>query len=456
MLFEPFVLKNVELKNRLVRSSIGGKSSFYNGAVNPAFGIFESRFASRGVAAIVSATMTVDDRRWSPLEYPKMSQDRFIAPIREAVRSVQAHGCRYILQLGDAGSHTQMSLFPEAEDAKSASRGFDLVFGYRNLATPMSVEEVQQTVANFGSAARRVREAGCDGVEITASKGYIIHQFLNPATNRRRDAYGGSREKRFQFLREIVQAVRKSVGDDFLLGIRLSAVDTNYLPVDLRLPIVFPLRHYFIGNDLEDTLWFAGELVALGVDYLHMSNGFGFINPRESTGDWPVDEFRMYAGATRHLSGKAWVRALLLDVIPRPLLQAIFGIGWGFVPANNAAHAKIFRERTGLPVIANGGFEKRALIEEALTGGACDLVSMARPLLANPNLLRWLEADAEPPRPCSHCNRCSIATGVLPLGCYDRRRFASQDEMEAQILWWSGGPVEDGGELWEPGLPAPA
>ena len=441
MLFEPFAIKQVEFKNRVLRSSIGGKTAYYDGRVSPAWQRFETRFAEAGVGGIVSATVTVDDRRWSPLAYPKLSDDRFVAPIREAVRAVQALGCKYILQLGDAGCHTQMSLLPEAEDGKSASAGFDLVFGYRSRSTAMTLEEVELAVQQFAAGARRVRDAGCDGLEITASKGYLIHQFLNPATNRRTDRYGGSVAKRCQFLREIVTAVRREVGADFLFGVRLSAVDFNALPVNLRWPVVFPLRHYFVGNGLRETLAYGRELKALGVDYLHVSSGFGFINPHESPGDWPVDEFRMYANAVRHLSAKAYWRAVLLNALPRRVVARVFGWGWGYRPAPNAAYARAFKRAVGLPVIANGGFQRRPDAERALRAGDCDLVSMARPLLANPHLLAlYAQGIDQPPVPCTHCNRCSIATGVLPLGCYDRSRFASQDAMEAQILWWSVGP----------------
>lgn len=450
MIFEPFTIKNVTFKNRILRSSIGGKTCYYDGTVNPAWKRFEKRFAEHGVAGIISATITVDERRWSPLEYPKLSQDRFVKPIREAVQAVQALGCRYIIQLGDGGYHTQTSLLPQIEDSKSASSGFDLVFGYGNHSTAMTTEEILQTVKNFADGARRVREAGCDGLEITASKGYLIHQFLNPATNRRRDAYGGSVDKRFQFLREIVQAVRQMVGNDFLFGIRLSAVDFNYLPVNVRWPVVLPLRHYFIGNGLKETLYYGQELEKLGVDYLHISSGFGFINPTESPGAWPVDEFRLYANATRHLSAKANIRAMLLNALPRTIVRGIFGRGWGYKPAVNTDYARAFKKVVGIPVIANGGFQRKHTIEEALGTGTCDLVSMARPLLANPNLLRLFQQGLdEPSNPCTFCNRCSVATAVLPLGCYDRSRFPSQDAMEAQIMWWSGGPEDAEGSAIE-------
>ena len=444
MLFEPFVLKNVEFKNRILRSSLGGKMSYYDGSVSPTWAHFERRFAEMGVGGIISTTISVDDRRWSPLEYPKITHDRFVPPMRAGVEAIQALGCRYILQLGDPGSHTQLSLFPQVEDHRSASSTFDLLYGYGNHSSAMTVEEIQQTVQNFADGARRAREAGCDGVEITAAKGYLIHQFLNPATNRRTDAYGGSVAKRFQLLREIIQAVRRSVGNDYLLGVRLAAVDRNYLPVNVRWPLVFPLRHSLYGNGLKETVTYAQELARLGVDYLHVTSGFGFINPGDSTGRWPVDEFKMYANATRHLSAKASLRSTLMDILPRSIAAAIFGFGWKYRPAANARYAAVFRQKVGVPVIANGGFARRDTIERALVTGQCDMVALARALLATPDLVsQFRQGINEPARPCTHCNRCSVATGILPLGCYDRSRFDSQDAMEAQIMWWSGGPYVD-------------
>jgi 2,4-dienoyl-CoA reductase-like NADH-dependent reductase (Old Yellow Enzyme family) len=441
MLFEPFKLKTIELKNRILRSSMGGKTSYYGGAVSPAWQHFDTRFAERGVAAIISATVSVDNRRWAPLQYPKISEDRFIGPIQAGVRAVQAHDCRYIMQIGDGGYHAQMSLLAKPEDSKTASAMFDLVFGYTNRTTAMSVEEIEKAVDNFASGARRAREAGCDGVEIAAHKGYLIHQFLNPGINRRTDAYGGSTGKRFRLLKQVIEAVRKAVGQDYLVGVRMSAVDRNYLPINLRLPIVFPLKHYLMGNTLTETLDYGRELARLGVDYLHITSGFGFINPGENPGSWPVDEFRLYANATRHLSTKARFRAMLLNGLPRPVLAAIFGARWHYRAALNADYARAFKESTGLPVIANGGFDTKTEIDAAFESGKCDLIALARPLLANPDLLNLFRQGIDAPeRPCTHCNRCAVATAVLPLGCYDRSRFDSQDAMEAQILWWSGGP----------------
>jgi len=437
MIFEPITINGVTFKNRLIRSSIGGRTCYYDGTVNEAWKAFERRFAERGVGGIVSATFTVDDRRWAPLEYPKITHDRYIKPLREGVRAVQALGCRYILQIGDPGYHTQTSLFSERADQMSSSGGFDLLYGYRDVRSALTTEEVELIVENFARAARRVREIGCDGLEVTASKGYLIHQFLNPAINRRDDRYGGSPEKRFQLLKEIVVAIRGAVGADFLFGIRISARDYNYLPLNLRLPAVWPLRHYWFGNGLRETLEYGRRLKELGVDYLHVSNGFGFINPKENPGGFPFEEVRMFANSTRHLGLKAAARATLFNLRPRMLLRWLFGIGWRY-ELRNQEDARRFRQELRMPIIANGGFQLRSAVVQALTSEACDLVSMARPLLANPELPELFRAGEEAPeRPCTFCNRCAVRTTLFPLGCYEPLRFDSQDEMEAQILEWS-------------------
>lgn len=445
MIFEPFKIGSVEFKNRILRSSMGGRTAYYNGAVSPAWRHFEKKFAGTGVAGIISATIDIDDKRLSPLEYPKLSGDEFIAPIREGVRDVQALGCRYIIQIGDPGGQTQTSLFSQSADAKSASGNFDLMYGYRNRTLAMSTGEVEQEVENFAQAARRVRETGSDGIEVTASKGYMIHQFLNPLTNRRRDRYGGSVEKRFQLLREIVARVRKEVGEGFLFGIRLSAEDHNYLPLNLRLPIVFPLRNYYFGNTLEQTRYYALELEKLGIDYLHVDSGFGFINPKGNPGSYPIDEIRLFANATRHLSAKAAIRATFVNLIPRPIARAILGVGWKFKPAANADYASEFKKILKIPVIANGGFQDFDVIESTLAENKCDMVAMARALLANPDLLKTFAAGKKMPDiPCTYCNRCCSRTAVLPMGCYDQTRYPSQDVMEAEILDWSGTPDTSG------------
>lgn len=437
MFREPFKIGSVSFANRVLRSSMGGRNSFYDGTVSPAFVHFERRFAESGIAGIISATIAVNKKRMSPLEYPSLHDDRFVAPLKEAVRQIKADTeCRYIVQLGDTGAHTHTSLMPQDEDRLSASSFFDLFYGYHNRSREMTPDQVKTAIASFASAARRVKDAECDGVEITASKGYLIHQFLNPFTNRRKDGYGGSADARFRFLEEIVGAVREVIGPKFLFGVRLSAKDFNYLPLNIRWPL-FPLRDYFGGNDLPQTTEYARKLEKLGVDYLHIDSGFGFPNPHGSPGKFPDQGYLTFANATRHLSAKAKMRAVFYNLTPAFIRRNVYGFGYRFQAAANADFAHAIKQAVSIPVIANGGFQRRSVIDDALEKRKCDMVAIARPLLANPDLLQQLDAADMPANPCTFCSLCCAQTAVFPLGCYDEDRFASQEEMMDQIIAWS-------------------
>ncbi len=438
MIFDPITINNVTFANRLLRSSVGGRSAYYNGTASDVWKNFEKRFAEGGVGGIISTTLNINRYRQSPVQYPPISEDRFVPPLRKYIREIRATGVKYLIQIGDPGMATQVSLFPEVRDSWSSSSGFDLAYGYNNWRTPMTEREVLEEIAEFRDAARRVRETGADGVEVTASKGYIIHQFLNPGLNRRTDEWGGTPEKRFRLLEEIVKAVRAEVGRDFLFGIRLSAADWNFLPLNVRLPIVFPLRAHFFGNGIEQTLEHGRWLKALGIDFLHIDSGYGFLHPRVTPGRFPLFEARLFCNHARHLSAKVALQATLFNLLPRWLLGPIVGIGYRYKQGISLDYAATFRREIGLPVISNGGFQHRGFIEQALADGKCDMVSMARALLANPDLpKRFREGFDQAERPCTFCSRCAGRTATSPLGCYEPLRFDSIEDMERQIMEWN-------------------
>jgi 2,4-dienoyl-CoA reductase (NADPH2) len=253
--------------------------SNYDGTVTDVWKNFEKRFAVGGVSGIVSTTFHVNADRLSPLQYPSIASDKHIPHLKNYIADIKRvdKGCNYIVQIGDPGYTTYTSLFPEDVDSKSSSAGFDLGFGYNNRRTQMSIQEIDQAIRDHIDGAERAQKAGADGVEITATKGYLIHQFLNPGINRRQDDWGGSIEKRFSFLKQIVTEVRRRVGKDYLLGIRLSASDLNYSPIALSLfrwPSPLVSKEGRLGNQQDTMLWYANELRGLGVDYLHVVNGF--------------------------------------------------------------------------------------------------------------------------------------------------------------------------------------
>lgn len=443
-IFEPRSIHNVRFENRLLRSSVGGRTCNYDGTVTDVWKNFEKRFADGGVGGIISTTFHVNEQRLSPLQYPSIAAQKYVPYLRKYIPQIRGADarCKYIIQIGDPGYTTYTSLLPEEGDAISSSDGFDFAFGYNNRRRMMSDASIRASIGDYAAAAARVREAGADGVEITATKGYLIHQFLNPGINLRTDAWGGDAQRRFHFLQQIMQAVRAKVGPDFLVGVRLSGADHNDSPVPLallRFPWTFASRQRQFGNELDQMKLYAVQLQSLGADYLHVVAGYGFPNPHDVPGRFPFDEIRMFFDSVRHLSTKAAWRAATVHTGPSAFWRWLLNIGWRPGHAVNLDYARAFKAVVGIPVISNGGFEARETIRDALASGACDFVSMARALLANPDLVQQFHAGREPSRRqrCSQCNRCVGRTTTSPLGCYDLDRFNSQQEMVQQILEWN-------------------
>lgn len=442
-IFEPFSINNVTFENRVLRSSVGGRTCNYDGTVTDVWKNFEKRFADGGIGAMISTTFIVNQARLSPFQYPCIADDKYIAPLRKYISEIRGSGanCKYIVQIGDPGYSTYVSLFPQEADGASSSPGFELAFGYTNKRRAMSEEEIETSIDEFGQAARRARDAGADGIEITITKGYLIHQFLNPGINFRNDRWGGDPDRRFYFLERIIGEVRKTIGRDFMVGVRLSGADYNYSPIPIalfRFPWPFLSRERLLGNELPQMIDYAKRLRDLGVDYLHVVSGYGFPNPRDVPGKFPFDEIRMFFDSNRHLSQKAALRAALLHALPEFITRPVMGWSWRERPEGHRRFAKAFKAEVGLPVILNGGFQERAGMDEVLGAADCDLISMARGLIATPDLIATYKAGkTAPDKPCTHCNRCVGRTTTSPLGCYEPQRFASQDEMLAEILEWN-------------------
>jgi 2,4-dienoyl-CoA reductase (NADPH2) len=145
----------------------------------------------------------------------------------------------------------------------------------------------------------------------------------------------------------------------------------------------------------------------------------------------------MFCNETRHLSLKAWARSTLLNTIPAFIGRPLFNIGWRYEEGISLPYAERFKREVGLPVIANGGFQQRDFIEDALKDGKCDFVSMARALIANPELPRIYKERSMPANKCTHCNRCAARTATSPLGCYEPKRFRSMKALQDQIMDWN-------------------
>jgi 2,4-dienoyl-CoA reductase-like NADH-dependent reductase (Old Yellow Enzyme family) len=423
VLFEPLRFRNLEVKNRILRSNIAGRFDNYDGSGTNARINWDVKFARGGVGAIVSSWCGVDPHGFIVPNFAAIDRDDTVPFWRELGKRVHEHDCKYILQLAYGGRQRDIQGIVYPKGLSSTDKP-DPLHGFQcERATP---EQLRQISVRFADGARRAREAGLDGVEIHGANGYIFTQFLSSAINDRKDDYGGSLENRARFLLETIRAIRAEVGSDFHLQVKLST--TEY--ANAFLPWLKK------GNTIEDSVQVARWIEEAGADAIHVSAGSTFPHPVNPAGDMPLKTvISTYDGMIS--SGIHAFRNYLL--YRTPVIGHLMSRHWSRPPESvegfNLADSRRVKEVVSIPVLVTGGFQTASVIRGAIEGGECDAVTIARPLVANNDLPKLFAAGHDrAPRPCTFCNKCLFNVVENPLGCYDERRFDSREQMIAQIL----------------------
>jgi 2,4-dienoyl-CoA reductase (NADPH2) len=420
------------VKNRLFRSSIAGTFDHYNGRGTEARRNWEERFARGslypvtptdevfahgGLGAIISSFVPVSIRGRIMIRYATIGSDDRIDFWKEVAERVHRYQCKYILQLSHSG-HQQDLGGVENLFKRSLSSTSRMDYFHGILSQAMSKTEIRATVRDFAEGARRARDAGLDGVELHGANGYLITQFLSSGINDRRDEYGGPVPNRARFVLDIVHAIRDKVGD-FHLQMKINGEDhDNWL---------YPWRKR--GNTLAETIEICQILEdhGNGVDAFHVSSGSTFPHPRNPPGDFPLrDAARCYAA----MRGSG-VRGKINDFIfHHPILGQLFRHLWHYrrgpvIEGINAVYAREIKKAVHVPVLVTGGFQHASTIAALIRNGWCDGVTMARPLIANPDLPHLFQKQdgPDPGKECTYCNKCLINDLANPLGCYELSRY---------------------------------
>ncbi len=219
-LFSPVKIGPVEVRNRIAMPAFG---LFYVDNRHPnqrLIDFYEAR-AKGGCGLLIVGGVGVD-MLGSGIALPSLESDEFIPGFRKLTDAVHKHGAKIFMQLFHAGrySHSfaiggQKAVAPSAVASRYT----------REEPRELTREEILKIQENFADAAERAKKAGADGVELISSAGYLMCQFLSPLTNRRTDEYGGSFDNRTRFSREVIEKVRKKVGKDFAVIMRMSGND---------------------------------------------------------------------------------------------------------------------------------------------------------------------------------------------------------------------------------------
>lgn len=394
MLFTPIELRGARAPNRFWRAATYEGMAEAGGSPSTALDRLYAQLAAGGVGAIITGFCFVSSagRAMQPGQCG-IERDARIDPWRRVVTAVRAAGrdTRIFMQLAHAGRQTLKSATGGRVLAPSAHAS--PYFRSRPLA--MSEVQIRTAIGEFVAAAGRAQRAGFDGVELHAAHGYLIHQFLSPHMNRRRDAWG---EDRLAFLREVLSGIRVSCGEDFPVLVKISAGDFHPGGVDAALAAAYAVR-------LED----------LGVAALEVSCGTMDLAMNIFRGGLPVErvfEHNPLISGRPALERALWKRFMLPRL--RRRLQP-------FREAYNRAAAREIRRRTRVPLILVGGIRSRAAMDEILESRDADVLALCRPLIREPDLADRLRTGEVRRSTCINCNACAVMCDTTtPLRCYQK------------------------------------
>jgi 2,4-dienoyl-CoA reductase-like NADH-dependent reductase (Old Yellow Enzyme family) len=309
-----------------------------------------------------------------------MESDARIPAWERVVAAVRAVGTGTLLfmQLAHAGRQT----LPRATGGRVLAPSRRSSPYFRSRPERMNEAQIRAAIDAFVRAALRARRAGFDGVELHAAHGYLIHEFLSPYLNDRRDAWGADR---LAFLREIVAGIRSACSPGFPLLVKVSAGDFHPGGVDAALAADY-----------------AARLEPLGVAAIEVSCGTMDLAMNIFRGGLPAGE--VFAHNPFFAARPPWQRALWKRIALPRLRRRLLP----FAEAYNRDAARRIRARTGLPLLLVGGLRTRAVMDEILTSGDADAVALCRPLIREPDLAARLRDGRATRSACVNCNVCAV------------------------------------------------
>ncbi|MDQ0322907.1 2,4-dienoyl-CoA reductase-like NADH-dependent reductase (Old Yellow Enzyme family) [Pararhizobium capsulatum DSM 1112] len=358
-LFQPLQIRGARLKNRIM--STGHDTTLpTDGLVNEALLAYHEARARGGAGLIISQVAGVHETARYTSHMLMATEDDCIEGYRKLADICHAHDCRIFSQL----FHPGREIMEGGDGLLTVAYAPSVSPNERFRVMPRQLDKrmIDEIVAGYGEAARRMHRAGLDGVEFVASHGYLPAQFFNPRVNRRTDEYGGSLENRLRFAVEALEAMRAATSDDFVIGMRISSGERD--------------EH---GLAVDEALESCRRLEPL-LDYVNVT-----------------------AGTSASLGGA-------VHIVP-PM---------AYRNAYLASDAARFRKALGIPVFVAGRINQPQEAEAVLAEGSVDVCGMTRALICDPEMPAKAEQGrTDDIRACIACNQACIGhfhRGV-PISC---------------------------------------
>ncbi|MEQ8666016.1 MAG: FAD-dependent oxidoreductase [Rhodospirillales bacterium] len=360
-LFSPFSVRNLELKNRIVST---GHETHLNdhGKIGDAMIAYHEARARGGAGLIMTEVALVHPSAVFVAHPIRVDTDDCIPGYKRLAETLHGYECGLIAQLFHPGREIVASEDGTAPVSYSASPTPNERFHV--LPRAMPTEMVEEVIAYHGDAARRMKEAGVDGVEIVGSHGYLPAQFLNPRVNVRNDQFGGSLDNRTRFIRAVAADIRAKAGSEFVIGLRLSGDEKSHEGLD--------------ADEVVDACCRIAD-------------------------DGNLDYFSVVAGSSATLAGS-------VHIVP-PMFEE---------SGYTAPFAQTIRARTETPVIATGRINQPQTAEEIIAKGHADLCGMTRAMICDDSMPEKARTGrSDDIRACIGCNQACIGHfhAGYPISC---------------------------------------
>ena len=342
-------------------------------------------------AAVTRSGLSFDRQLW-------MRQD-IVPGLRRLTDAVHAEGAAASIQLGHCGNMSHKSIC--GCTPVGASSGFNLYSP--TFVRGLRADELPDMARAYGDSVRMAREAGFDAVEIHAGHGYLISQFLSPATNHRKDSFGGSLENRMRFMDMVMDEVMQAAGNDMAVLVKMN------------------MRDGFRGGmELDESLQVAQRLEQLGAHALVLSGGFVSKAPMYvMRGQMPIRSMTHYMTCWWLKYGVRLVGKYMIPTVP--FREAYF--------LEDALH---FRRAIRIPLVYVGGLVAREAIDQVLNHGF-EAVQMGRALLNEPGFVNRMRAEENARCNCKHSNYCIARMYSIEMACHQHLKEELPKSLKREI-----------------------
>ena len=364
MMFEPIKIKNLQIRNRIARSATYEGMGNHKGEPTKQLAQLYNTLAEGEVGLLITSATIIEKFKMelpegANMAYPTFIDNDEIAKLwKPIVADVHARGAAIAMQIVHAGRQ-EAPVVRGGEPPIAPSAVEEKTYG--NIPREMTLAEIGEMIEKFAQAARRVKEAGFDAVQFHGGHGYLISNFISPYTNRRTDEYGGDTARRARFIVDITRRTRELVGKDYPLMIKMNCDD--FIPG---------------GLTKDEAARVAAVIEKAGIDCIEITGG-------------------IYE--TRDEMSRKGINKQEKEAYFRPYAEAL-------------------RKAVDIPLILVGGIRSPKVIEKILSDGVADMVSLCRPFIREPQLVkRWKNGNLSKAT-CISCGQCSENTFVQQLRCY--------------------------------------